>query len=117
MLRHFSLAVAASLVTFFAVSGFASAPVEVNTADQSRLESVKGIGPALAERIIAERSKGDFKDWADIETRVKGFGGRNSVKFSQAGLTVGGQPKVDESDFNTPDTNNSDAKKDDSPKK
>ena len=94
MLRKFLLAVAASLFTFFAATGFAFAAVDANTADQAQLESVKGIGPAIATKIIAERKKGNFKDWKDLEDRISGIGDKNSVKFSQAGLTVGGQAKA-----------------------
>lgn len=41
-------------------AGFASA-VEVNSADQAALESVKGIGPVHAKAIIEERTKKDRK--------------------------------------------------------
>ena len=94
MLRKFLLAVAASLFTFFAATGFAFAAVEVNKADQAQLESIKGIGPSIATKIITERKKGDFKDWKDLEDRVNGVGNKNAARFSQAGLTVGGQAKA-----------------------
>ena len=65
--------------------------VDVNTASQQELESVKGIGPTLSSRIIEERKKGgNFKDLSDLESRVKGVGENNVKKFSEAGLTVGG---------------------------
>ena len=35
----------------------------------------------------------NFKDWSDLEQRVRGIGDRNSVKLSAAGLVVNGQPK------------------------
>jgi competence protein ComEA len=64
--------------------------VDVNSASQQELETVKGIGPALSSRIIEERRKGgNFKDLADLESRVKGVGENNAKKFAEGGLTVG----------------------------
>lgn len=94
MLRKFLLAAATALVAFFVATGFAFAAVDVNNADQAQLESIKGIGPAISAKILEERKKGNFKDWKDLEDRVKGVGDKNSVKFSQAGLTVSGQAKA-----------------------
>jgi competence protein ComEA len=90
MLKKFLLAIATLIMTM----GFAFAQVEVNKADQAALDGVKGIGPSLSKTIIAERKKnGDFKDWADLQKRVKGIGDKSSDKLSQAGLTVNGQSK------------------------
>ena len=71
----------------------AFAAVDVNKADQAALDSIKGIGPALSSAILEERKKGNFKDWNDLQTRVKGIGDKSSVKFSDAGLTVNGTSK------------------------
>jgi competence protein ComEA len=68
----------------------AQAAVDINKASQAELESVKGIGPAMSERILDERKKGEFKDWTDVIVRVKGVGEGNAARFSAAGLTVGG---------------------------
>lgn len=82
------------MATLIATMGLVFAQVDVNKADQAALDSVKGVGPATSKRIIDERTKGgNFKDWADFEQRVKGIGGKNSVKLSQAGLQVNGQAK------------------------
>ncbi len=82
------------LATLIMTMGFAFAQVDVNSADQAALDSVKGIGPAKSKAIVEERKKGgNFKDWPDFEKRVKGVGAKNSVKLSQAGLTVNGQAK------------------------
>lgn len=79
-------------ITVFIVSmGFAFAQVDANKASPAELDSVKGIGPKLSQTIVAERSKGAFKNWPDLQKRVKGIGKKNAAKFSQAGLTVGGQ--------------------------
>ncbi len=82
-----------ALATMVASIGFAFAQVDVNKADQAALDGVKGIGPSTSKKIIDERKKGgDFKDWADLEKRVKGIGEKNAIKLSQAGLTVNSQP-------------------------
>ena len=88
MLKKIVLFVAASSLLISS----ALAAVEVNSADQAALDGIAGIGPATSKAILAEREKnGNFKDWADLERRVRGVGGRNAVKLSAAGLTVNGQ--------------------------
>lgn len=90
MIKKLWLAVA----TLVATMGFAFAQVDVNKADAAALDGVRGIGPAKSKQIIDERNKGgQFKDWADLEARVKGIGAKNSAKLSQAGLQVNGQAK------------------------
>ena len=89
MLKKFLLVVA----SFCLMCGAAMAAVEINTADQAALDSVTGIGPATSRAILDERKKGgNFKDWADLEARVKGVGEKNSIKLSAGGLVVNGQP-------------------------
>lgn len=66
------------------------AAVDVNKATQAELDGIKGIGPGTAAAIMVERKKGDFKDWADFENRVKGVKDKRAAKLSEAGLTVGG---------------------------
>lgn len=66
----------------------AFAGVDVNKADQAALDSVKGIGPSLATKLLDERKKGNFKDWNDLIGRVSGVGAGNAARFSAAGLTV-----------------------------
>lgn len=76
----------------FVLAGPALAAVDVNKSDQAALDGIAGVGPATSKAIIAERDKnGSFKDWADLERRVKGVGSRNAVKLSAAGLTVNGK--------------------------
>lgn len=76
------------LVMMYAALSFAA--VDVNKATAADLDSVKGIGPAIAGKIIDERKNGNFKDWNDLITRVKGIGETNAAKLSEGGLTVGG---------------------------
>ena len=71
--------------------GAAFAAVDVNTADQTSLEAVKGLGPVKSKAIIDERTKnGPFKDADDLASRVKGLGTKSVTNLEQAGLTIGG---------------------------
>jgi competence ComEA-like helix-hairpin-helix protein len=71
--------------------GAAVAAVDVNTADQAALESVKGLGPVKSKAIIDERTKnGPYKDADDLATRVKGLGTKSVANLEAAGLTIGG---------------------------
>ena len=78
----------AALLALLAAAAFAA--VDVNKASQAELESIKGIGPALSQRLLDERKKSAFKDWPDVIERVKGIGSGNAARFSSGGLTVGG---------------------------
>ena len=50
------------------------AAVNINTASQSELEAVKGLGPAKAKAIISYReANGGFKSLDELDN-VKGFG-------------------------------------------
>ena len=74
----------------FAASGLAAAtPINVNTATQSELESIKGIGPSKAKTIIAERlDGGHFQDANDLQKRVRGIGMKSVEKMVDNGLTI-----------------------------
>ena len=89
MIKKLMLAVA----TLLATMSFAFAQVDVNKADAAALDSIKGIGPKMSQAILTERGKGEFKDWADFQTRVKGVGEKNAAKLSTAGLVVAGKSK------------------------
>ncbi|MEY2952476.1 MAG: hypothetical protein RLZZ401_563 [Pseudomonadota bacterium] len=78
----------AAVAMMLAAVSFAA--VDANKATQAELDSIKGIGPGTAANIMAERKKGDFKDWSDFENRVKGIKDKRAAKLSDAGLTVGG---------------------------
>lgn len=69
---------------------WAAGPVEVNQATLAQLEAVKGIGPDLAEAILAERDRSPFVDWTDLARRVRGIGSTSAARLSAAGLTVNG---------------------------
>ena len=89
MIKKLMLAVA----TLLASTGFAFAQVDINKADAAALDSVKGVGPSMSKAILDERSKGEFKDWADFQQRVKGVGDKKAAKLSEAGLQVNGKGK------------------------
>ncbi|MFG6442639.1 ComEA family DNA-binding protein [Roseateles sp. LKC17W] len=70
-------------------SALPPAEVEVNTATRARLEAMPGLGPALVQRLLAERP---FADWADLMRRVPGVKAAVARRLSAAGLRVAGQP-------------------------
>lgn len=79
----------AAFVGLFLFSGHAYAKVEINSADQAALESVRGLGPSKAKAILLERKKnGPFKDATDLHTRVKGIGEKTVERLMQNGLTI-----------------------------
>lgn len=66
----------------------AYAAVNINTATQSELEAVKGLGPAKAKAIITYReAHGNFKSLDELDN-VKGFGSA-SVEKLKGELSVG----------------------------
>lgn len=78
-----NLLLLAGLLAFPAV-----AAVNINTATQSELEAIRGVGPAKAKAIISYRdANGAFKSVQELD-KVKGFG-KASVEKLQGELTVG----------------------------
>ncbi len=78
--------ISALLMVLLAMPAFAA--VNVNTATQSELEAVKGLGPSKAKAIIAYReANGNFKSLDDLD-KVKGFG-KSSIDKLKDELTVG----------------------------
>lgn len=64
------------------------AAVNINTATQSELEVVRGLGPAKAKAIITYReSNGSFKSLDELDN-VKGFG-KASIEKLKEELSVG----------------------------
>jgi competence protein ComEA len=70
----------------------AMAAVDVNTASENDLESIKGIGPSTASKMMVARKKAPFKDWRDLIERLGGIGEKRAAKLSTGGLTVNGAP-------------------------
>jgi competence protein ComEA len=69
--------------------GPALAAVDANTASRDQLERIAGIGPALAQRIVAERRQGAFRDLDDLAARVRGIGEASLRRLVRGGLVVG----------------------------
>ena len=80
------------ILAFFAAMSLvaAFAAVDVNKASEAELDGIKGIGPITSKLIMSERKKGEFKNWEDFVSRVKGVGDKSAAQFSAGGLTVGG---------------------------
>lgn len=88
LFKAFKLLIGLALGLVMVVGGVHAA-VEVNSADQSALESIRGLGPSKAKAILAERKKnGPFKDSNDLHTRVKGIGEKTVERLMKNGLTV-----------------------------
>ena len=69
------------------VSSAVNAPIDLNRADVADLQGLPGVGPALAERIVAYReAEGPFRN-VDQLTEVKGIGSKKLDKF-RASVTV-----------------------------
>ncbi len=77
-------------VTAGATSGLAEVrlSVEINTATDEQLQSLRGIGPAMAGRIIAERARAPFNSLADFDERVKGVGTITLRRWVTDGLVL-----------------------------
>ena len=73
------------------VSGWAGA-IEINQANEAELDSVRGFGPPTTARILLERAKAPFSNWADLMRRVKGIKDARARQLSSEGMTVNGQP-------------------------
>lgn len=77
------------LLLWAALPALAQAELEANTATRAELESLPGVGPALAQRLLAARP---FKDWTDLMRRVPGVKAAAAQRLSNVGLRVAGEP-------------------------
>lgn len=59
----------------------AGARIDLNRASPAQLESLSGIGPALAARIIEDRSVNGPFETPEAVTRVRGIGARSLARF------------------------------------
>jgi len=81
------------LVACFAFAINAFAAVNINSASQAELETIKGIGPVKAKAIIDYRTKnGAFKSVDDLDN-VKGIGKKSLDKF-RSEVSVSGATTV-----------------------
>lgn len=86
---------AAACLTMAAMAGSQADPgprlLELNTASRAQLESLRGLGPALVERLLLARQQRIFEGWADLRQRVRGIGPALAQRLSDQGLRVAGQ--------------------------
>lgn len=88
-LKSLRLAAIAATLSVLSAGFVIASPINVNTATQSELESIKGIGPSKAKTIIAERlDGGHFQDANDLQKRVRGIGMKSVEKMVDNGLTI-----------------------------
>lgn len=78
--------------------------IDVNTASQSQLQAVKGVGPRTAQIIVQERTRaGRFESLEDLSDRVRGIGVKKLRAMQAGGLQVGGanaaKPETSQSGF------------------
>jgi competence ComEA-like helix-hairpin-helix protein len=67
-------------------------PIDLNTATLEQLQSVKGVGPTLAARIVAARP---FKSVDELK-KVKGVGSKKLEQFRSHFVVPEEKPKADE---------------------
>ena len=75
-------------------SGLACAqplPLALEQARELDLDGLRGLGPATTQRVLHERERAPFRDWADLMQRVPGIGPRKALDLSEQGLRVQGQ--------------------------
>ena len=70
----------------------AALAVDLNTATRAELEQLNGLGVSTAARVLEERNKAPFVDWADLTRRVKGIKAQRVEQLRQQGVTVNGKP-------------------------
>ncbi len=96
--RRFAIRIPLILCLLFSTCVFAkkkppAQPVNINTANSEQLQTVPGIGPATAEKILQMRkSYGAFKSVDDL-LAIRGLGPKRLEKMRKY-LTVGKTPKA-----------------------
>jgi competence protein ComEA len=82
------LRVSCALALAYAAFAASAGPVNINTADATKLASeLTGVGPALAEAIVADRqTNGNFAT-PEALMRVKGIGAR-IVEINKANILI-----------------------------
>lgn len=78
------------LLAWLPLAARAAKLLELNKATQAQLESLAGLGPDLAGRILQARERKAFEDWSDLRRRVAGIGPKLARKLSDQGLRVQG---------------------------
>lgn len=79
------------LLSAIALSSAACA-MDIESARELDLDGLRGLGPATTRQILHERERAPFRDWADLQRRVRGLGPQTAARLSAQGLRVQGQP-------------------------
>ena len=80
-----------TLLTLWFFAAPAWALVDLNTASEQQLRTVKGIGPVKARAILAYRAKyGSFRSLSDLR-KIKGFGAKTVSRLAP-NLSISGRP-------------------------
>lgn len=79
------------LAAAFAAASSWGLAADANQASAAELQAIKGIGPAMAGRIVQARETAPFQDWEDLIDRVRGIAPLLAARFSEEGLRVNQQ--------------------------
>jgi competence protein ComEA len=91
-MRSTGLRLASAIVLGCLATGAFAGPVNINTADAATLAAeLQGVGPALAEAIVRDRSENGKFDTPEALTRVKGIGDR-IVALNRENILVADPP-------------------------
>lgn len=73
-----------------AIAGTSPHQPDLNEASRAEIESLRGVGVELADRILTARRAAPFADVHDLKRRVKGVSRQALRGLLEAGMTVGG---------------------------
>ena len=65
--------------------------LDIETAREMDLDGLRGLGPATTRQILHARERAPFRDWADLQRRVRGLGPQTAQGLSDQGLRIRGQ--------------------------
>lgn len=78
-----------SLLSLFLLFTTQAYALDLNQANADTLQSIPGVGPKMAQRILTERARGPFESLENLAERVSGLGAKRIERFRAAGLRVG----------------------------
>lgn len=66
--------------------------LDLNRATRAEIESARGVGVEMADRILEARAQRPFEDWTDFRRRVKRVTARTLAGLDEAGFTLASKP-------------------------